>query len=178
MPRQLKLRVLSADEELAVRRLANARKEAVEIVRRARLIEYLLEHPEVPPSYAGMAVGFGSNASGAQWVKRFNAEGIAGLQNRPKSGRRPIHTEEERSQVVHVALQKPERLGYAFSLWTLSRLQTAMRERYNVYVARSTLWKWLAAEGLAWKRQQSWFHEPEQHDPEFVEKRGPSLQRT
>lgn len=178
MPRQIKLRALSADEEREVRRLANARKESVEIVRRARLIAYLLDHPDVPPSYAGMEVGFGSNASGAQWVKRFNEEGIPGLQNRPKPGRLPIHTEEERSQVIHLALQKPESLGYSFGLWTLSRLQRAMLERYNVYVARSTLWKWLEAEGLEWKRQQSWFHEPEQHDPEFVEKRGPSSRRT
>jgi transposase len=178
MPRQIKLRILSADEEREVRRLANARKESVEMVRRARLIAYLLDHPEVAPSYAGMEVGFGSNASGAQWVKRFNEEGIPGLQNRPKPGRLPIHTQAERSQAIHLALQKPESLGCGFGLWTLSRLQTALRERHGVSVARSTLWQWLEAEGLAWKRQQSWFQEPEQHDPEFVEKRGPSLRHT
>jgi hypothetical protein len=32
----------------------------------------------------------------------------------------------------------------------------------------------MEAEGFEWKRQQSWFHEAEKHDPEFVEKRGAS----
>lgn len=178
VPKRIRLRTLTADEEREIRRLANARKESIELVQRARLIAYLLDHPDVAASRAGMRVGFGSNASGTEWVKRFNAEGIPGLHNRPKPGRDPVHSEEERSQVIDLALQKPESLGYGFALWSLSRLQTAMLERYGVYVARSTLWEWLDAEGLEWKRQQSWFHEPEQHDPEFVEKRGPSLRRT
>jgi transposase len=177
MPKQIRLRTLSAEEEQEVRRLARARKEGVELVRRARLIEYVLEHPEVPASRAGMRVGFGSNASGPQWVKRFNEEGVSGLRNRPKSGRPRRHSEARRSQVVDMALQKPETLGYPFKLWTLARLQVALWERCNFKVARGTIWKWLDAEGLKWKRQQSWFHDAERHDPEFVEKRGPSYGR-
>jgi transposase len=177
MPKQIKLREVSAEEEREIRRFANARKEAVEVVRRARLLEYLLDHPKVSASQAGMEVGFGSNASGAQWVKRFNEEGIPGLQNKPKSGRPVTHCEEVRSKVIDLALQKPQNVGYPFALWTLSRLQIALAERHQLNLARSTIWKVLEAEGLDWKRQQSWFHEPEQHDPEFVEKRGASFGR-
>jgi transposase len=174
MPKSIKLRLLTAAEAAEVRRLAQARKEAVELVRRAKLIEYLLEHPEVPASQAGQQIGFGSNASGTEWVKRFNAEGVAGLYNRPKPGRAVIHDESVRSQVVNLALQKPRSLGYPFELWTLRRLQTALCERHNLHLSPSTIWQWLDAEGLEWKRQESWFHEPDQHDAEFVEKRGPS----
>jgi hypothetical protein len=56
MPKQIRLRRLSAEEEQEIRRLARARKEGVELVRRARLIEYVLDHPEVPASRAGMRV--------------------------------------------------------------------------------------------------------------------------
>jgi hypothetical protein len=31
---------------------------------------------------------------------------------------------------------------------------------------------------LEWKRQQSWFHEAQRHDPQFVEKRGASSRLT
>jgi len=172
MPKRIRLRALSPDEEREIRRLARGRKEPVEVVQRARLIEYVLKHPEVAASHAGIRVGFGSNASGTEWVKRFNEEGVAGLQNRPKPGRPVTHTEEVRSRVVDLALQKPENLGYPFALWSLGRLQVALQERYGVHVSRSTLWEWLDAEGLKWKRQQSWFHDAERHDPEFVEKRG------
>lgn len=177
MPKTIRLREVSEGEAAEVRRLAHARQAAVELVKRARLIEYLLDHPEVPASRAGMRVGFGSNASGSEWVKRFNAEGVSGLYNRPKPGRPVTHTEEVRSQVLDLAIQKPRSLGYPFAMWTLERLQTALHEKQGLHLSRSTIWQWLDDEGLEWKRQQSWFHEPEQHDPQFVEKRGPSSGR-
>jgi len=177
MPKYIRLREVSEGEAAEVRRLAHARQAAVELVKRARLIEYLLDHPEVPASRAGMRVGFGSNASGSEWVKRFNAEGVSGLYNRPKPGRPVTHTEEVRSQVLDLAIQKPRSLGYPFEMWTLERLQTALHEKQGLHLSRSTIWQWLDDEGLEWKRQQSWFHEPEQHDPQFVEKRGPSSGR-
>jgi transposase len=175
MPKYIRLREMSESEVAEVRRLARARQEAVELVKRARLIEYVLDHPEVPATRAAMRVGFGSIASGSEWVKRFNAEGVAGLYNRPKSGRPLTHSEEVRSQVLDVALQKPRSLGYPFEMWTLERLQVALREKHNLRLSRSTIWQWLDDEGLEWKRQESWFHEPERHDPEFVEKRGHHL---
>lgn len=178
MPKYIKLREVSGDEVLEVRRLAHARQEAVEVVRRAQLIEYLLDHPQVPASQAGMRVGFGSNVSGSEWVKRFNAEGVAGLKNRAKSGRPVTHTASIRSEVINLAVQKPRSLGYPFALWTLERLQVALQEKCKFHLSRSTIWEWLEEEGLEWKRQESWFHETEKHDPEFVEKRGPSSGHT
>jgi transposase len=174
MPKYIKLRAVSESENAEVRRLAHARQEAVEVVRRARLIEYLLDHPEVAASRAGMRVGFGSNAAGSEWVKRFNAEGVAGLKNRAKSGRPVTHNESIRSEVIDLAVQKPQSLGYPFALWTLERLQVALKEKCKLHLSRSTIWQWLDDEGLEWKRQESWFHEAEKHDAEFVEKRGPS----
>jgi hypothetical protein len=73
-----------------------------------------------------------------------------------------------------LAIQKPRTLGYPFALWALERLQTAFEERHGIHLSDSTIWEWLAAESLEWKRQESWLHEAEKHDPEFVEKRGAS----
>lgn len=174
MPKRIKLRALSVSEAQEVRRLAKARQAPASVVQRAQLIEYVLDHPALPVSCAGLRVGFKSSASGGAWVKRFNEQGVAGLQDAPRSGKPVTHTEAVRSQVIDLALQKPEQVGYPFALWTISRLQRAVQERHGVHVAGSTLWAWLTAEGLAWRRQQSWFHDPERHDPEFVEKRGPS----
>lgn len=174
MPKRIRLRTMSKEEETAIRKLAHARKASIEMVRRAQLLEYLLDHPDVPTSQASKAVGFVGAGSGIEWVKRFNAEGVAGLDNRPKSGRPVTHTEALRSQVLDLAVQKPQTLGYPFALWTLRRLQAAIAERYQVHLSASTIWEWLEAEGLDWKRQQSWFRDVEKHDPEFVEKRGPS----
>jgi transposase len=174
---RVKLREVSEAEAEALRRLARSRSEAMRLVQRAQLIVAMLGKPQLSASDAARQVGFGSDASGPMWVRRFNAEGIAGLEDKPRSGAPVTHTEEVRSQVIDLALQKPSALGYPFAMWSLPRLQEALVKRHRVQVAVSTIWEWLDAEGLDWKRQQSWFHEPEQHDPEFVEKRGPSSGR-
>ena len=73
-----------------------------------------------------------------------------------------------------LAWPMPPALGVhaAFELWTLARLPRAIHERVRLQVAQGTIWKWLQAEGLVWKRQQSWFQVTV--DTAFVEKRGPS----
>jgi transposase len=105
-------------------------------------------------------------------AQELNAEGLAGLADRPRPGREPVHSPEVRSALIDLALQKPRSLGYPFELWTLERLQRAFKEREGTHLSDSTIWSWMDEEGLKWKRQQSWFHEPKRHDPEFVEKRG------
>lgn len=173
MPRKrVVLRTLTTEEIAEIKRLSKSRTEPGGIVQRARLIQAMLDDPGLNATDAGKLVGYSSGASGPHWVKRFNAEGIAGLADKPRAGRPATHSEEVRSQVIDLALQKPRSLGLPFELWTLPRLQTEYEERQGVRLAPSTIWKWLQAEGLDWKRQQSWFHDADKHDPEFVEKRG------
>jgi len=176
--RRVILRTLTTEENDEISRLARSRKELVRIVQRAQLIKAMNDDPKLPASEAGFMVGYTSTASGPMWVKRFNEEGIAGLEDKPRSGKPVTHTEEVRSQLVDLALQKPRSLGQPFELWTLPRLQTEYEERYGLRLGTSTIWKWLQAEGLDWKRQQSWFQDADKHDPEFVEKRGPSSGHT
>ena len=178
MPTYVRLRTLTTEEAKEIRRLAASRKEAARLVQRARLIALMLDDPTLPASRAALEVGFKQAGSGSDWVRRFNEEGVAGLTDKPRSGRPATHDESVRSGLIHLALQKPESLGYPFALWTLERLQTAFREREGVHLSDSTIWTWLEEEGLTWKRQQSWFREPEKHDPQFVEKRGPSSRLT
>ena len=49
------------------------------------------------------------------------------------------------------------------------RSQGAFQERHDIHLSGTTIWEWLEAEGLEWKRQKSWFHEAKKHNPEFVE---------
>jgi len=172
MPKRLRLRALTSKEEAEIQRLTVSRKEPIRLVQRARIIAAMLEAPDLTATEAGLKAGFKSTAIGTMWVKRFNEEGLVGLQDRPRSGRKPTHSQEVRSALISLALQKPRSLGYPFELWTLARLQQAFKERRGVHLSDSTIWTWLDEEGFKWKRQQSWFHEAEKHDPEFVEKRG------
>ena len=144
------------------------------LVQRAKVIVALLDDPKLHATHAGLQVGFSGRQSGVTWVKRFNENGLAGLEDKPKAGRPWTHDQKVRSALISLAQQKPDTLGYPFKLWTLERLQTAFKEREGVHLSDSTIWEWVEGEGFKWKRQQSWFHEAEKHDPEFVEKRGAS----
>lgn len=173
MPKRVLLRALTIEEYGEISRLVTSRKESIRLVQRARIIKMMSDDADLTASDAGLRAGFKSNAMGPMWVKRFNKEGVAGLQDRPRPGRKPTHSQAVRGALLSLALQKPRSLGYPFELWTLERLQTAFRERHGTHLSDSTIWTWLDEEGIKWKRQQSWFHEADKHDPEFVEKRGP-----
>jgi transposase len=172
MPKRIHLRTLTAEEQAEIKRVAASRKEPIRLVQRAKIIAAMMEDPELTAGEAGQRVGYRSVGMGPMWVQRFNEEGLAGLEDRPRSGRKPTHSQEVRSALISLALQKPRSLGYPFELWTLERLQRAFKERQGIHLSDSTIWTWMEEEGFRWKRQQSWFHEAEKHDPEFVEKRG------
>jgi transposase len=172
MSRILRLRNVSDEEAIQIRKLASSKTQPANLVQRAKIIQLLLDNPKMYVKDAAVLVGFKSDQQATTWVKRFNKHGLDGLKDKQRSGRPTIHTQDTRSSLINLALQKPNSLGYPFALWTLERLQTAFKERKEIHLSDSTIWEWLADEGLVWKRQQSWFHEPEKHDPEFVEKRG------
>lgn len=159
-------------KHVKVRELTKSRTAPVRAVQRAKIIAALVDDPALKASEVALLVGYRSAQAGPKWVKRFNEEGLAGLDDRPRSGAPPMHSEEVRSKLIGLAIQKPRSLGYPFALWTLERLQSAFETREGIHLSDSTIWTWMADEGFAWKRQESWFHAAEDHDPEFVKKRG------
>lgn len=174
MRKALKLRTLTTEEETEIRRLAASRKEPHRLVQRAKVIEAMLDEPGLAATVASQRAGFRGDQSGVNWVKRFNQEGLAGLEDKPKAGRPPRHPQSVRSALIALARQKPESLGYPYKLWTLERIQRAFEERNGVHLSDSTIWEWVEAEGFRWKHQESWFHDADKRDPAFVEKRGRS----
>jgi len=174
MPKRVRLRTLTDEEHESVYSLAASWTTEARLVQRAKVIVALLEDATLSASDAALEAGYKSKQSGTMWVKRFNEEGIAGLEDLARPGRPRDHSEQVRSQLISLGLQKPRTLGYPFELWTLERLQRAFKKRHGVHLSDSTIWTWMAEEGFEWKRQQSWFHNAEDHDSEFVEKRGRS----
>ena len=72
MPKRIKLRTLTSEEEQEVRRLAKSRKESLRLIQRAQIIVAMLDDPDLAASRAGEQVGFKGAPMGIHWVKRFN----------------------------------------------------------------------------------------------------------
>jgi transposase len=111
-----------------------------------------------------------------KWIKRFNADGLAGLQDQPRSGRPATYTTEQIGEVIAVSLLKPDSLGLPFGCWTLDRLQAYLTEERGLAIKRSRINELLVAEGLRWRTDETWFGD--RVDPQFAEKRGPSSRST
>jgi transposase len=169
----LKVRPWTAQEADAVKGFARSRTAPHRVVQRAQIIWASVQGELVP----AIAHHVGLSAFRVRaWIHRFNRHGLAGFVDAPRSGRPRQHDETARGTVIAMARTQPRSLGYPFALWTLARLQQALQERHRLRVTPATIWKWLHAEGLVWKRQQSWCQV--QDDVAFVEKRGPSSQPT
>jgi transposase len=105
----------------------------------------------------------------ARWVKRFNAEGVAGLYDKAGRGRKRDYHEQERGAMVLAAKTAPTQLGLPFGYWSLRRLVDYLHQQ-GIAVSRAQLARILEAEGLKGSQEQTYF--TERPDPQFIEKRG------
>jgi transposase len=162
-----RLRLLTDEERTTLERLAQSRTTPARLVERARIIWYASQGVRVP----AMAQKLDVDARTVRlWLKRFQAEGLAGLNDAPRSGRPVTYPAEVVAEVIATALTDPQTLGLPFASWTLDRLETYLNEAKQIPIKRSRIDDLLIAEGLRWRQQETWFGE--RVDPAFVKKRG------
>jgi transposase len=181
----LRVREMTAEERKEIERLANARTAPARAVERARIIWAAAQGERVPAIARQLRLGADTVRL---WLKRFNACGLAGLRDGPRSGRPVTYPPEQVSEVIAAALTKPDTLGLPFGSWTLDRLEAYLVEAKGIPIKRSRIDELLLAEGLRWRSQEGWFGEragraptegakaPEDKpiDPAFAQKRGRS----
>lgn len=169
----LTLRPLTDEEVRAIDRLAHSRTASARAVERAQMIWRAREGARVP----AIARALGVDAKTVRlWLTRFNAQGIVGLTDAPRSGRPPVYAATEVGEIVAASLTKPDDLGLPFGSWTLDRLTAYLHEQKGLAIGRTRVGEILRAEGLRWRTEETWFGE--RVDPDFVEKRGPSSRST
>jgi transposase len=173
MSRTLSLRELTTDERSAVERLAHSRTSPARLVERARVVLAALDGERV----SAIAERFHITAATVYlWLHRFTDGGLTGLEEKPRKGRPPTYTREQVAVVVATALTDPQTLGLSFASWTLDRLAAYLVEHQGIAMKRSRIDELLIAEGLRWRKEETWFGE--RVDPDFAEKRGLSSSST
>lgn len=108
-----------------------------------------------------------------RWLKRYEAEGIAGLKDDPRPGMAPIVTAGYRAQLVTAVRRRPRSLGQPFSLWTCQRLANYLAEITGIRVSDESVRRHLALEGIVLSRPQ---HKISSPDPEYEVKKRRSKQ--
>jgi len=169
MPRRLVLRPLTDEEATTIHRLAHARTIPQRQWQRARIIWLAHTGDEVAVIASTLRL---CQATVRHWLKRFNAAGISGLEDTPRSGAPPTYSPAQIGTVIALSLTDPQTLGQPFGAWTLDRLVVYLRDECGIPMKRSRLSEVLIAEGLRWRSAETWFSE--RVDPEFAAKRGRS----
>ena len=165
----LRLRQMTQEETESIKRWAHSRTEPARTVERAKII--LLASQGERVGQIAQQLGIGADTV-RLWLKRFNQEGLAGLEDRARSGAPPTYTPEQVGEVIAASLTNPQSLGLPFGCWTLDRLEAYLNEQKDIPIKRSRIGEILLAEGLRWRGQETWFGE--RVDPEFAQKRGSS----
>jgi len=173
MGRILVLREATAEEQTSIERLAHSRTAPARAVERAGVVLAALNGERVAAIAERCHI---TAATVYLWLHRFNDGGLAGLEDKPRQGRPPTYTREQAGVVVATALTDPQTLGLSFASWTLDRLAAYLGEHHGITMKRSRIDELLIAEGLRWRKEETWFGE--RVDPAFAEKRGPSSNST
>jgi transposase len=104
----------------------------------------------------------------SRWRKRFHDEGMEGLSDRPRSGRRRSFPAEVVAQVKAMACEAPAERDVPLSRWSSSELAAqAVTEGLVSSVAASTVRRWLAADAIKPWQYRSWIFP---RDPDFATK--------
>ncbi len=169
MPEPLKVRAMTPEEEQALRELAHRRTAEARLRDRARICWLSAQGRSVRAIQTELGVADGTVRL---WIARFNGGGLEGLRDRRRGGRPATYTAEQVGDLVAASLTNPQDLGLPFASWTLDRLAAHLHEAKGIAISRSRIGEILQAEGLRWRRQETWFGE--RPGPAFAEKRGPS----
>jgi transposase len=165
-----------AEEGRKIRKLASSRHAPGDWIFRARIISRSWQGLR----NAEIAEELGCHPKTVrERIHRFNAEGIDGLGDRPRTGRRPRFTELERSKIIALVaknppgklLTEPDGVLRAedetkAAYWTLDALAEAARET-GIEIGRSQVRRILLREGVRWRNTRPW---AQSSDPEFVPK--------
>ena len=169
----IRVRAPSAEEQAELARLARSRTLCAGRVKRAQLVLLAVEGRKA----AEIAESLRLHARTARfWLKRFNAHGLAGLEESERPGRPPIYPAEQVAAVIEAALARPAGLGLPFASWTLDRLVAYLSEAKGIAMRRSRIGEVLQREGLRWRQEETWFGA--RVDPDFARKRGRSSSST
>jgi transposase len=93
-----------------------------------------------------------SNQTVSRWRREYQEGGNVALRSAGRAGRLPSLNEADKSRLVELLLQGPERLGYETPLWTCQRVAHLIEQNFEVDYHPGHVWRILRQ--LNWSVQQ------------------------
>lgn len=99
-----------------------------------------------------------------RWFRRYEAEGINGLADAPRSGKPPKVTGRYRERLLELVRRRPRALDLPFSMWTAARLADRLAEETGLRLSVPSIHRLLREAGMALSRPQHMITSP---DPDY-----------
>ena len=167
----LRLTDVSSAELAALDQVYHATRE-VRLRTRVQIILLAVEQHLVAPQIA--AIVRKDEQTVRRWLKRYVADGLAGLADAPRPGGPTKITAAYRERLLHLVRQRPRSLDLPFSLWTNQRLADVLAEETSIRASDETVRRTLARADIVLSRPQHTITSP---DPEYLVKKRRSKPR-
>ena len=157
------VRTLTADERKALSRLIRRERDA-RIVRRAQMIRLSAAGIPVPKISALWDV---NDQTVRRTIQRFEAEGLAGLRDKPRKGRPAKKTYRYVVLLKEAVQRSPRDMGYSFSSWTLERLREHLALQTGIQLHPNSLSRIMAENDIVYRRPKhsmNHLRAPEEYD--------------
>lgn len=161
----LHIPVLTAEEMTALALLYRSTHE-VRVRTRAQIVLLAGEQRLTAPAIA--IIVREDDQTVRNWLKRWLAEGIEGLKDRPMPGAPAKVTSAYKEQLLRIVRLRPRSLEQPYSLWTLQRLADYMAEATGIRVSDETVRQVLKTGEIVLSRPQ---HKISSPDPEYLVKK-------
>ncbi len=156
---------LSSDDRVVLEERAGSRSVSHAAVVRARIV--LAAADDIQNVEIAARVGVCVDVV-SKWRKRFCQEGLAGLVDRPRSGRPRRFGSEIVAGIKAMACEPPEQRDVPLSRWSSAELaEQAVAEGLVPAISSSTVRRWLHAAAIKPWRYRSWIFP---RDPNFAVK--------
>ena len=118
---------------------------------------------------AAIAVDVGVHVDTVRkWRSRYNVDGLAGLMDRPRSGRPPVFTPIQVAQVKALACTPPPDSEVPLARWSTAELAVeSVAQGMVTSISPSTIGRWLAKDAIKPWQHRSWIFP---RDPHFAAK--------
>jgi transposase len=123
-----RVHALSSEELAALQELYRQTKDA-DVRSRCQMI--LLSNDGLSPPAIAAQVRF-HRRTVTRYIQRYEAEGLAGLLTKPRSGRPPKATAVYKSLLLSAVEQSPRSLGLPFSNWTTGSLAEHLTQETSI----------------------------------------------
>ena len=109
------LRPFTPEEKRVIAKLSRSQTASARLVERAKMLQLGSEGQSVPQIAEVLGL---HEKTIRKWFKRFEQEGLAGLEDAPRSGAPSRYTVENKARVLQAARTRPSELGLPYGSWT------------------------------------------------------------